>query len=817
MTHTPTRPSRLIPPFVLAALASGCGTEPPDQPDVPPDGTLIRAATGGTVHLGDEVTLTIPPGSLAADTVIAIAAEAGAPAGDADGFTVAGASFRFSPPGTQFALARPAILTMPYDAAALAAQGLDGRTLQLAYFDDELGRYFSIGGEADPVSGLITARVEHFTLYVAMAAGLVPGNNAPTVALQSAIPALIRAGAPVYERATIRDYDVGGSIAGARLHYRSAATSGNFVSLPMTAETTLDTFGALIPGSEITDVGTTDLEYYVTSVDNLGAPRQSTQATVDITRSHAAGTLTLSPATPAIAAGFERTFTVQGRDNTTATYALVPETAAASDGIGLTTIGATGVTFQARTVGVGQVTAGFGAESAALPVTVFNGALARIAFLDEFGVEIEGTLVVKEGTRVQLDALGYDAYGNSILVNPVWTHDPEIGFVSQTGLADTLDGQGGGRVGIQVGDVTANQWFFVTPRTWQTQEVIGAEIPEDTGYQKLTSRNGVPYVAYKRVADNSLRVRHQVGATWVDDGSPSGGVPTDSLAIAAGTSRLQVAWVEGTHVRAAHLEGTTWVRDGGDLEVDPDTAYAIGHSVSHVDLAFDGDTPYLTWAESTLNGYSVHAARWNGSAWVLLGGQVQAAGEQAVGPSIAIHDGVPYVAYQSFLGITQVYVRRWTGAAWETLGGSANDNPGLHARVPELVIVGGRPTVAFRQDDVGGSYYPVYIRQWNGLAWSIVDPGGLFAPPNYIAVATWAIAADGDVLYAAWLEYAPALIRRRVMQRNPRTGVWRDIGTWAHGLVPYVEMSLIVNGTTPYMATDGSFATGNHVGVLAFR
>ena len=59
---------------------------------------------------------------------------------------------------------------------------------------------------------------------------------------------------------TVRDYDIGGSIASAQLHYRSSVTGGLFVTLPMRAETTLDTFGALIPASAVTDAGTTDLD-----------------------------------------------------------------------------------------------------------------------------------------------------------------------------------------------------------------------------------------------------------------------------------------------------------------------------------------------------------------------------------------------------------------------------------------------------------------------------------------------------------------------------------------------------------------------------
>ena len=781
---------------VVIGLLVGC-TGPTMTPEEPESGTLVRAREGGVVRNGD-VSLVIPPGSLASDTVIEIDAETDAPTVESDGFAVSGAAFRFSPPGTAFSLARPAILTMPYDPAALAAQGLDGRTLQLAYYDEQLGRYFSIGGELDPETGLVTARVEHFTLYVALAASLVPGNNAPTIALQSPLPSLLRAASPVYVRATIRDYDVGGSIAGARLHYRSVATSGAFKSVAMTSELTLDTFGALIPAADVLDSGTAvDLEYFVTAVDNLGASRQSTQATFDLTRTYAPGTLVLSPATPAIAAGFERTFSVQGRDETNALYALVPETAGATNGIGATRIGATGVTFRALTVGAGSVTARFGSESASLPVSVFNGALDRIAILDGNGLEIDGTLVIKEGQRVQLDALGYDAFGNSILVSPTWDADDAIGAVGSDGELSALHGQGGGAVTATVGDVTGTQHFYVQPRFFNTSALLvqgsgGRYLP------RMTSLGTTPYAGY---VIGSIFVEHRrPDGVWVSDGSPDPfAVSIGSFEIEAGTSRLQVAWYDGASIFSAHLDDGVWVRDGGALEVEPGTTSSIGYQPHGLDLAMDGDTPYLASWEANTNGAQVFVRRWNGTAWILLGGPVGGAGVPTQEPSIEIVGGVPHIAVtrQSGPAGAEVYVYRWSGSSWVQLGDELGFLAAEGAIIPRLRSIGGKPTVAFIEV-IASSRRDLHVRQWNGTTWSVLMHGIV----NGLHVNDVELAADGDVPYVVWTEHAgPGTLQRRVASYNARTGLWMIRGEWTQPLsTDAFSCAITVAGATPYVA-----------------
>lgn len=178
---------------------------------------LINATEGGSVSLADEVKLTIPEGSLKADTQIRIERKSRV-SGGSDGLISFGQAYEFTPEGTGFDLNIPALLEISYDSTALTARGLSPETLHIYYFDETQNEYVAVSSRVDTTRKKITAYVEHFTVYLPMAKAMIAGNNSPFTALQSSVPNPIRADAPIYVRATARDYD--GAIASVRLYYR---------------------------------------------------------------------------------------------------------------------------------------------------------------------------------------------------------------------------------------------------------------------------------------------------------------------------------------------------------------------------------------------------------------------------------------------------------------------------------------------------------------------------------------------------------------------------------------------------------------------
>ena len=186
--------------LVLALCLPGC------TPSGAPAGTTVGAVSGGSAHLGDEATLHVPPGSLEKDALITLARLDTVPNVPADGFVPFGQGYEFTPHGTAFALGKPAVLTVRVDRAALAARGLDPTTVQLFHYEEADSRYLNVASGMDP-NGQLVAAVEHFSKYVLLARAAALGNPGPTVTLQAPIPNPLRAGAPIFVRATVLDAD----------------------------------------------------------------------------------------------------------------------------------------------------------------------------------------------------------------------------------------------------------------------------------------------------------------------------------------------------------------------------------------------------------------------------------------------------------------------------------------------------------------------------------------------------------------------------------------------------------------------------------
>ena len=211
---------------------------------------------------------------------------------------------------------------MQYDAAAMAAQRLDPNTTQLYYYDETLQQYINVASQVDTTKGIITAQIEHFTVYLPVAKQMsLVGNNPPIVAMQLTTPNPIRANAPIYVRVTAKDLDQGNSIAGVTLFYRKLpalpALPGSWQQAYMHPEINSgniqDTYAYVIPASYLTSadrVVGNDIEYYATATDNLGLPASTASTFKDVTRIYNAGSMVVSTVTLPlnISAGFQRLF-----------------------------------------------------------------------------------------------------------------------------------------------------------------------------------------------------------------------------------------------------------------------------------------------------------------------------------------------------------------------------------------------------------------------------------------------------------------------------------------------------------------------------
>lgn len=503
----------------------------------------ISAAEGGTVEYNDEVKLTVPKNSLEKDSDITIEKLSQIPSGESDGLMPFGQAYRFSPRGTCFDLSSPAVLEMRYDEAALKARGFSPETIEIYYFDDDEKRYIAVTSNVDTIQKKITARIEHFTIYLPMARAMLATNNSPYAATQNPIPNPVRIGAPLYCRATVRDYD--GSLASVRIQYRKLRPApGAWEWASMTKETqpnTLNTYGFLLPSDYFSagDLGRgNDFEYRVEAIDNLGAVTVSSSRSLNITRTYAPRSLSLSPSTLSIAAGFQQYFVLRGRDTNRTAFQVLPEEYNVTNGIGtMRNHYAAGILFQATTYASGYFTAGFGGESVSAPINVLFGDLNEIEILDTNGQPITGDLLISEGSLYAFDAVGYDEFKNKIPILPLW--NASIGAINQDGMYDSTGSHGAGTITIDLGGFSDTQSVIV--RSTQKEitsfsisgysgringTTISIELPANANVASLTAvfsttgasvmANGVNQVSGETANNFSLPVVYRV---FAEDGS----------------------------------------------------------------------------------------------------------------------------------------------------------------------------------------------------------------------------------------------------------------------------------------------------------
>jgi hypothetical protein len=452
----------------LFSCGGGSGTSSATDEDRTGE-TDVTASTGGTLKLNNEIILTIPAGSLGSDATIKVERKSDFPLNFDDGYQSFGQAYSFTPDGTEFALDNPSVMELSYNETTLLAKGLDPKTLVLFYYDTTNGCYVATESRVDTENKKLIANVEHFTVYLPLAKAMLAANNAPTISLQNPVPGTIRAGAPIYLRATIRDNDAKGSIVSPKVYYRKLnPTPDAWQNLPMKAETRptaktneFDTYTATVPAAYLASANLgsgNDFEYYVEAYDNLGAYTKSTTRGYNVTRKFTAGSTAISPSSCTVTAGFYRLFTVKGRDSSGGSFQFIPDSFTISGSLGtLKNYGTQGICFAAQKTGSGVLTLTAGSDAKTASVIVKNGEITSVKILDTNGNAFGGTLQMNQNSTYDFDVIGYDDFGNTTPVNPVWSCDGALGSIDQNGRLTTSATAATGNVTVTLGSLTAVQ------------------------------------------------------------------------------------------------------------------------------------------------------------------------------------------------------------------------------------------------------------------------------------------------------------------------------------------------------------------------
>jgi chitodextrinase len=258
-------------------------------------------------------------------------------------------------------------------------------------------------------------------------------------------------------------------------------------------------------------------------------------------------------------------------------------------------------------------------------------------------------------------------------------------------------------------------------------------------------------------------------------------------------------------------------------------------------LASNGSTLYAGWIETGLplatdSSLYPHpfVSQLSGSTWTNLGTSYLALDSEFSGydeahdPSMALVGGVPWISWNKEnndgnLLPNSLYAKYWNGLSWigGTVGavtGGASDT----ASYSQIVGVGSTPYIAFLETE--RSCFPycnnVFVKQWNGSAWSLVGAGQLNRNAQSSSVSPHAVsvsmATDGTYPYVAWTEFAAASTLQSETAPQVYVDQWNG-SSWAQlgGSLNIVatdwayDVSIAYLGGQPYVAWTERSQTGN--------
>ena len=264
-----------------------------------------------------------------------------------------------------------------------------------------------------------------------------------------------------------------------------------------------------------------------------------------------------------------------------------------------------------------------------------------------------------------------------------------------------------------------------------------------------------------------VRVYEWNGGAWIQKGADIDGeaegdqlgrsvsLSSDGTILAIGANLNDGNGSDAGHVRVYEWNGSAWVQKGGDIDGEAAGDYS-GYSVS----LSSGGTILAIGANrndgAAYNAGHVRVYRWNGSAWVQKGSDIDGEAERDYsGRLVSLSSDGNVVAIGAYLNdgaannAGHVRVYEWNGTAWVQMGADIDgeaegDNSGYSV---SLSSDGTILAIAARYNDGNGTDSGhVRVYEWNGSAWQQkgADIDGE-AASDYSGVSL-SLSSDGTIL-----------------------------------------------------------------------
>lgn len=265
------------------------------------------------------------------------------------------------------------------------------------------------------------------------------------------------------------------------------------------------------------------------------------------------------------------------------------------------------------------------------------------------------------------------------------------------------------------------------------------------------------------------------------------------------------AWIEPNtagkgQVHVDAWNGTQWQPVGGVSTLN----ISASDDATNLSMAVVGDQnadhgPFVAWTE-TVNGVSeLYAKRWNGTAWVQLGGVISTAGAQvselqasnATGGETLVWVETPQGASHSDLQMSDYYENyNGEGPQWVNEPQPTQD-PSTDAHSPSLTNVYGHIVLAFSEHTATTDQLQVEERARSG--WTSLTGEGLNYNANGRAVEPILTSTSDGYLWLAWSETDPG---QNAAQLRTASYDFNSNGPWDETLPP-VNHDDSENATNP--------------------
>ena len=331
---------------------------------------------------------------------------------------------------------------------------------------------------------------------------------------------------------------------------------------------------------------------------------------------------------------------------------------------------------------------------------------------------------------------------------------------------------------------------FASASGWEVKGQAGISKGE-SALNALFVSNDIPYLAFIDIGDETMengfrtKVMQLIDNEWRPLGTPSSDLTTSmSFYVVDGIPHIVVGEYsngEKPVARVYNVSSEDWLNMG--MPMNP------SGKVFSVSLFIDEDTytPYIAYAEEVGEYFNqqITVKKYIGGNWVDVGAP-RFSEQFSWFPSLVVHDGTPYVAYQAWSSNITVKkfgtnwvdvgtpmfkagdlprlamddalyvaffdddygerasVMKFNGSEWVYVG-----QPGIsegRVNVVDLKVVGGVPYVAYADQGLGGK---VTVKKFNGNQWVDVGQHGLSegegAYPSLFII--------GDKIYLAFSDY----------------------------------------------------------------